>query len=259
MLQLFLDSSSSASSTRLELSKKAYEDRKNRIQLEQTPRIEKISEFFLRSPEVSTMQKTSEPKSVVRIVSKKQRPDNSNFILKPKERATDPVNVYQTINNDFIAAINPRKNVANNNNRTNVSKQVSLSKNRRKGLEEVFPNISIDQEILLQKEVGCLKIKDPNWCPASDLADSDLEEDSSHTNSSINENIDKNRNRGQKIFSHIFNEPQIDQNKLNSNVINSRRSSSTSYSSRLSFEQQRREPSFLNENQRQFGQLNILY
>lgn len=198
-----------------------------------------------------TTEQKSQPKSVVRIISKKQRPDNSNFILKPKERASDSVNVYQTINNEFMAAINPRKDEKD-------SEQVSLSKNRRKGLEEIFPDISIDQEIFLQKQVSSLKIKDPNWCPASDLADSDLEEDSSaHTNSSFNENIDKSRNRGQKIFSHIFNERQIDQNKLNSNVINSRRSSSTSFSSRVSFEQQRHEHNFSNE--KQFGQLNILY
>ena len=65
----------------------------------------------------------------------------TNFILKPKENEYS--NAYQTI----------------------VDTKHVKKPTRRRGLHEIFPHIDLTKF----KEKSCFQIRDPNWCPASDL------------------------------------------------------------------------------------------
>jgi hypothetical protein len=110
----------------------------------------------------------------------------------------------------------------NNNNNNNNKATRTMSKSRRKGLEEVFPGIKLTQELSNsnnshnissgtddsssspsgggdytriysideeaesdeknRRSIPIYNIEDPNWCPASDLRDFDLEESGSAHN-----------------------------------------------------------------------------
>ena len=140
--------------------------------------------------------------AIVRIVSNKKRPE-PNFILRPKYQVSehvvpDAVNLYQTISNEFASESRP----GNKASGTEASKQVML-KNRRKGLEEVFPSLHIEQDNRsLQPGIEIRKYeikRSYNWCAASGLGESDL----------VGVTAGKERlerSRAQKIFSHVFNE-----------------------------------------------------
>lgn len=167
---------------------------------------------------------------------------DSNFILKPKKHdeappisdKTELTHVYQSINNEQQIR-QPQK--------PDQGSKLTANKNRRKGLDEIFPNINLEQEVGMR-----LKIKDPDWCPASDLNDSDLEETLELVNSPYN--IDNNKSMLAKKISG-----QIEQRKKMSLNGNRRSRSSSSYAS-SSYE--RRDEDFGCESQH-FGHLNILY
>lgn len=66
----------------------------------------------------------------------------------------------------------------------------SLSKGRRKGLEEIFPGIKITRQSLCEPSAGVKnqqdsefsKFDDPEWCPASDLYDFELDDSDYESN-----------------------------------------------------------------------------
>ena len=259
----------------------AYEERKNRRSAQSIPSgtqspvtkgtkspEKAITEFYLRSksksseidekpeelcaPIIKIRPSNQYQKHTGLIVTESKSNNDSNFILKPKRLTDDSstsesVNIYHTLNNNELDLINKVKS-----DQAPATKQINM-KSKRRGLEEIFPNINLANEVSVSLE----KIKDPNWCPASDLYDSDLEDTSSKN--ILTGGIDQNsRLIKQKLFTNIFENQRIDQNRLNKIVLSCRRSrSSSSYGSRLSFE--RRDQDFLHENQPQFGQLNILY
>ncbi|CAF0810218.1 unnamed protein product [Brachionus calyciflorus] len=110
---------------------------------------------------------------------------NNNFILKPKE---SDINLFDK---DLIPGVilvesqnNSKQNskIGNSNN-----KNRSFCKGRRKGLDEVFPEIRLNK----QKDYEYFSKTDAEWCPASDLPDFDLEDTvylSNYQNSMCNEN-----------------------------------------------------------------------
>jgi len=168
---------------------------------------------------------------------------HSNFILKPKHQQKcpdtpqsqspskyqqDTVNVYQTINNE-VPVPKPDSN-----------QLTAASKSRRRGLEEIFPSINLNKD-------SQIKIKDPNWCPASDLYESDPEEDASVITTSFD--VDCEAVKFSK-FSNFF-EEQVNGRRSRSN---SGSFESGSYGSRPG-----QGASFVQVSKQRFGQLNILY
>lgn len=106
----------------------------------------------------------------------KYRAVNNNFILKPKDMD------YMRANKDFIPGVIL---VESQNNSNQASKKInrSFSKSRRKGLDEVFPEINLKSH-----EYENLIKTNNQWCPASDLnefEDSDYES-SYHVNDNPN-------------------------------------------------------------------------
>lgn len=92
--------------------------------------------------------------------SEKPRIINNNFILKPK-------NCDKEANRDFIPGVIL---VESQNSTKKASKKIqrSFSKSRRKGLDEVFPEIKLKNH----EYESIIKISN-QWCPASDLNDFD--------------------------------------------------------------------------------------
>lgn len=104
----------------------------------------------------------------------KSRAVNSNFILKPKESD------YKSTNRDFIPGVIL---VESQNNSKQASKNIhrSFSKSRRKGLDEVFPEINLKSH-----EYENLTNNSNQWCPASDL--NEFEDSDYESNYHVNDN-----------------------------------------------------------------------
>lgn len=113
---------------------------------------------------------------------------NTNFILKPK--GNSPIlrskSIPDSINNPCLDSIDLTKKSPH----TKPKKEPNTVKNKRKGLSEIFPNINLEREINTR-----LSIKDPNWCPATDLYEFDLDgsidpiESSKNKNECVNKNL----------------------------------------------------------------------
>lgn len=104
----------------------------------------------------------------MRTVNSETTSKDSNFILKPKGNSPNlrSKSIPDSINNPQLDSIDLTKN----SSQTKSRKELNICKNKRKGLTEIFPNINLDREIKTR-----LSIKDPNWCPATDLYGFDLD------------------------------------------------------------------------------------
>lgn len=133
---------------------------------------------------------------------------DSNFILKPKEIKSPAMQFLGRDKNNSKVD----ENIISSKKNKKASK--SVIRNRRKGLDEVFPGIKLSKsdyddqssssnctsnsntktyrnETDSQNNDKLFNIQDPNWCPASDLCDFDQEENSNDLKSSINKNNKK--------------------------------------------------------------------